>query len=1444
MTKGNKLHKWMSGILVLTMLWSMFPALIAAETSGTGLSVTEETSELPTETVAQSVYNPDESVAEEAAADKYVDLIMKQSPTKVVYFESEKLNLNGLVLTVVQSDGQSKDYNYRQLSDYQIKTSLAHDTVLKTSVKKVVFSHTTESGKELKATVQLTVNAKVDVTLQTPPDKAFYVAGEKLDLSGLTLSLTTTDSEVNSGAPVVDNDITPQDFVARGIGLTLKQNGALINGDPLDVQLERGTYTLTLAHSNGGKSHDYTFIVTGLPHTLEDGIYAVNVYGWHATNNAPSMMAGTLNDIAWFEVIDGKLYATIRFQETSLFGIAIDGSAMNELFPETLLSSNFVSGSGIKGIDNADGSRSFRFPLTSIDYPRAGYDIYVDGKPFMNTAGRLKFDKIVKQDKELPVVTGITIKQQPQSKYFTKNKLDLSDLSVMLTYGDGTEAEVAYEQFEELRLQTSLAHQSVLTAGVNKVVLRYLNVNGKLAVAEIPIEVQALPDFEWEELPNQTVFAVGEAFSLGGASALLTYENGDKVNISYEDFESNGITSSIPVGTELSAGDKNGVDIILTHVASGKTISLPIVVKDASQIPTALKVKVQPAKTVYFAGERLELDGIVLNVTLLDNTEINVTSEQFAQYGIVTSLQQGDTITQADTELNIKADYNRAVKPTATLSLTVKAEGYPPSNTEELEDGLYKIHVAAWHASLDQASAMASSLGQEASLEVAEGKIFATVSIVPAKIYGFPVDGNSVPELWTVAAENQVVEIGTGNKGTYNEGDKSRSFRIEIPSLDKPFLKMLVVMPTGNSIQTIRLKFDRDSLVAVQPEIEPDVDQQPDKPIVAGSDIAGMNEKTLNGLQNHQTIGLDLTSATVVMPVGILRSVLDGGNVEVKLVHGAADSQNQESIKGLMTSNQSQEKSFDLSLFAVDAEGKETAVHQLGGKIKITVKLTDSEVAKLQKAVSKHLYYYNPDAKVLEDTGAEFDLALKTVTFYSTHLSIYTLIATSSDNGSGNPNLNPNPGNGNGNPGGGGSGALDPANLADGEYTISVKALKENSSDLSMSNGLISGPVGLTVSGGSITAKLQLQGSSAFPLKEVKGLWYETSGGSYSEISLSINEAGNNMTAIFPLSSITEPQKMQVYVPFVMETKPVLQLVFETSTLKRGSLTPLPENGSGELQETSAQHVIEASAGTGGTISPSGKVTVKEGDNQTFVIAADKGYAVQDVIVNGKSVGVVAEYIFKEVKSAGSIKAVFVKVEDEETSEQPNTPVTNVNISFKDIKGHWAESYISTIAAKGWMNGTSEGVFSLDQALSRGMLVTILGRMHGVSTSYEGSAQFSDVGAGSYYSSYVAWAAEAGIVQGTGKGQFRPDRQITRQEIAVILGNYIKFVKLQLPQNTVTTTYQDEQDIADWAKGSVTLLLQAGLLNGKEGNRLDPLGTATRAETVKLIALLDEWSNK
>ena len=72
-------------------------------------------------------------------------------------------------------------------------------------------------------------------------------------------------------------------------------------------------------------------------------------------------------------------------------------------------------------------------------------------------------------------------------------------------------------------------------------------------------------------------------------------------------------------------------------------------------------------------------------------------------------------------------------------------------------------------------------------------------------------------------------------------------------------------------------------------------------------------------------------------------------------------------------------------------------------------------------------------------------------------------------------------------------------------------------------------------------------------------------------------------------------------------------------------------------------YVIKASAGTGGSISPSGNVSVRKGGDQTFTITPDKGYAVADVKVDGKSVGAVRSYTFKDIKESHTIEVSFVK---------------------------------------------------------------------------------------------------------------------------------------------------------------------------------------------------------
>ena len=87
-------------------------------------------------------------------------------------------------------------------------------------------------------------------------------------------------------------------------------------------------------------------------------------------------------------------------------------------------------------------------------------------------------------------------------------------------------------------------------------------------------------------------------------------------------------------------------------------------------------------------------------------------------------------------------------------------------------------------------------------------------------------------------------------------------------------------------------------------------------------------------------------------------------------------------------------------------------------------------------------------------------------------------------------------------------------------------------------------------------------------------------------------------------------------------------------------------------------YTIKATAGAGGSISPSGNVSVREGGDQTFTITPDKGYAVANVKIDGKSIGAVKSYTFESVSSPHTIEAIFVKgTASASTGDSSNLPL-------------------------------------------------------------------------------------------------------------------------------------------------------------------------------------------
>jgi hypothetical protein len=172
---------------------------------------------------------------------------------------------------------------------------------------------------------------------------------------------------------------------------------------------------------------------------------------------------------------------------------------------------------------------------------------------------------------------------------------------------------------------------------------------------------------------------------------------------------------------------------------------------------------------------------------------------------------------------------------------------------------------------------------------------------------------------------------------------------------------------------------------------------------------------------------------------------------------------------------------------------------------------------------------------------------------------------------------------------------------------------------------------------------------------------------------------------------------------------------------------------------------------------------------------------------------------------------------------------------FKDISSHWAKESIDYVVGRGLFSGTSATAFSPDAAMSRGMLVTALGRLAGVDVSNYKTVSFTDVAADQYYAPYIEWAYKNGIVSGISNSQFAPNRAITREEIALILSNYAKATGYTLPVTREAAAFADDSVIGSTYENAVKAMQQAGIMMGGTGNKFNPGVSATRAEISAML---------
>ena len=173
--------------------------------------------------------------------------------------------------------------------------------------------------------------------------------------------------------------------------------------------------------------------------------------------------------------------------------------------------------------------------------------------------------------------------------------------------------------------------------------------------------------------------------------------------------------------------------------------------------------------------------------------------------------------------------------------------------------------------------------------------------------------------------------------------------------------------------------------------------------------------------------------------------------------------------------------------------------------------------------------------------------------------------------------------------------------------------------------------------------------------------------------------------------------------------------------------------------------------------------------------------------------------------------------------------------TFYDVPGsHWGAEAIDFVTSRELFGGTSAVTFEPERSMNRGMLVTVLYRLENEPNVW-GGGSYTDVPEGMYYSSAVAWADGNGIVTGYADAAFAPGRDITREEMAVVLYRYARYKGLDVTASTDLGRYTDADSISAYAQEAMAWATAYGLVTADTTGALTPKGYATRAQVATIL---------
>lgn len=211
------------------------------------------------------------------------------------------------------------------------------------------------------------------------------------------------------------------------------------------------------------------------------------------------------------------------------------------------------------------------------------------------------------------------------------------------------------------------------------------------------------------------------------------------------------------------------------------------------------------------------------------------------------------------------------------------------------------------------------------------------------------------------------------------------------------------------------------------------------------------------------------------------------------------------------------------------------------------------------------------------------------------------------------------------------------------------------------------------------------------------------------------------------------------------------------------------------------------------------------------------------------------------------VPSVFTKQADGSTVVKVSRPgfstyaTATRPVSFKDISSSYAQSEIQSLANKLLINGTTDTAFSPKKNVTRAEFTALITRALGLTPGT--ATPFSDIPEGSWYTGDVAAAYEAGLITGrNNSGKFDPNANISRQEIAVILGKAIDLLQIKTAvDGPAHTPYHDTSSFAGYAKDSIEKVSAAGIFNGEtiqNSSYFKPNAPTTREACAKVLHVL------